>query len=34
MRARGISAADTDKMTKENPAKFLGIPVMQTPPSQ
>jgi predicted metal-dependent phosphotriesterase family hydrolase len=29
MRARGISAADTDKMTKDNPAKFLAIP----PPS-
>ena len=26
MRARGISAADTDKMTRDNPAKFLGIP--------
>jgi predicted metal-dependent phosphotriesterase family hydrolase len=25
MRARGVSAADTDKMTKDNPAKFLGI---------
>jgi uncharacterized protein DUF6282 len=28
MRARGISAQDTDRMTKENPAKFLGIPVL------
>jgi hypothetical protein len=26
MRARGISAADTDIMTKRNPARFLGIP--------
>ena len=34
MRARGLSPADTDKMTKDNPAKFLGVPLMQTPPSQ
>jgi len=26
MRARGISAADTDIMTKRNPARYLGIP--------
>jgi predicted metal-dependent phosphotriesterase family hydrolase len=26
MQARGISAADTDIMTKRNPARFLGIP--------
>jgi hypothetical protein len=26
MRARGISTADTDIMTKRNPARFLGIP--------
>jgi len=26
MRARGISAADTDIMTKRNPARFLGVP--------
>lgn len=30
MRARGVSAADTDKMTKENPAKFLGV----SPPAE
>jgi hypothetical protein len=34
MWARGISQADTDKMTKDNPAKFLGIPLMQRPSSQ
>jgi hypothetical protein len=28
MRARGISAQDTDRMTKENPARYLGIPVL------
>jgi hypothetical protein len=28
MRARGISSQDTDRMTKENPAKYLGIPVL------
>lgn len=26
MRARGISPADTDMMTKRNPARYLGIP--------
>ena len=34
MRARGISAQDTDRMTKENPAKFLGIPVLAAGSSQ
>ena len=26
MRARGVSPADTDKMTRDNPAKFLAVP--------
>ena len=34
MWARGISQADTDKMTKDNPAKFLGLPLMARPASQ
>jgi len=32
MRARGISAADTDIMTKRNPARFLGISETYTAP--
>jgi hypothetical protein len=31
MRARGISAADTDIMTKRNPARYLGIPEPTAP---
>jgi predicted metal-dependent phosphotriesterase family hydrolase len=34
MWARGISQQDTDRMTKENPAKFLGIPVLAAGSSQ
>jgi hypothetical protein len=34
MRARGISAEDTDMMTKRNPARFLGIPEMPPAPAQ
>jgi hypothetical protein len=34
MWARGISQADTDKMSKDNPAKFLNLPLMQRPATQ
>jgi hypothetical protein len=36
LRARGFSAADTDKMSRENPAKFLNIPAppASTAPAQ
>jgi hypothetical protein len=34
MRARGISAADTDLMTKENPARYLNLPVSAAAGSQ